>query len=102
MNGITAKKAGRALLYIFLIAIGAMFLAPIIIVLYNSFKGKLFISDDPFAFPNAETFSGIENYVNGIEKTRRFRLVAVYNGVLGCGNSPFHVHDGVVHCQSEE
>ena len=54
MNGITAKKAGRVLLYIFLIAISAAFLAPIIIVLYNSFKGKFFISDDPFALPNAE------------------------------------------------
>ena len=66
MNGITAKKAGRVLLYIFLIAISAAFLAPIIIVLYNSFKGKFFISDDPFALPNAETFSGIENYIGGI------------------------------------
>ncbi len=69
MNGITAKKAGRVLLYIFLITISAAFLAPIIIVLYNSFKGKFFISDDPFALPNAETFSGIENYIGGIEKT---------------------------------
>ena len=39
------------------------------IVLYNSFKGKFYISDDPFALPNAETFSGIENYISGIEKT---------------------------------
>ena len=69
MNGITAKKSGRVLLYIFLIATGAAFLAPIIIVFYNSFKGKLYISDDPFALPNAETFSGIENYIGGIEKT---------------------------------
>ena len=69
MNGITAKKAGRVLLYIFLITTSAAFLAPIIIVLYNSFKGKFFISDDPFALPNAETFSGIENYIGGIEKT---------------------------------
>lgn len=69
MSGITAKKSGRVFLYIFLIATGAAFLAPIIIVLYNSFKGKLYISDDPFALPNAETFSGIENYIGGIEKT---------------------------------
>ena len=69
MNVITAKKSGRVLLYIFLIATGAAFLAPIIIVFYNSFKGKLYISDDPFALPNAETFSGIENYIGGIEKT---------------------------------
>ena len=69
MNGITAKKINETILYVLLIAAGIAFLAPIIIVLYNSFKGKLYISDDPFALPNAETFSGIENYIGGIEKT---------------------------------
>lgn len=69
MNGITAKKIIETILYVLLIAVGIAFLAPIIIVLYNSFKGKLYISDDPFALPNAETFSGIENYIGGIEKT---------------------------------
>lgn len=52
-----------------LIVISIFFLAPIIIVFYNSFKGKFFISDSPFAFPNAETFSGLKNYIDGIEKT---------------------------------
>ena len=69
MNSITAKNIIKTLLYLLLIGIGLAFLAPIIIVLYNSFKGKFYISDDPFALPNAETFSGIENYIAGIEKT---------------------------------
>ncbi|MGN0548326.1 MAG: carbohydrate ABC transporter permease [Acutalibacteraceae bacterium] len=69
MNSITAKNIIKTLLYLLLIGIGLTFLAPIIIVLYNSFKGKFYISDDPFALPNAETFSGIENYIAGIEKT---------------------------------
>lgn len=69
MNSITAKNIIKTLLYLLLIGIGLAFLAPIIIVLYNSFKGKFYISDDPFALPNAETFSGIENYISGIEKT---------------------------------
>ena len=69
MNSITAKNIIKKLLYLLLIGIGLAFLAPIIIVLYNSFKGKFYISDDPFALPNAETFSGIENYIAGIEKT---------------------------------
>ena len=64
-----AKNIIKTLLYLLLIGIGLTFLAPIIIVLYNSFKGKFYISDDPFALPNAETFSGIENYIAGIEKT---------------------------------
>ena len=69
MNSVTAKNIIKTLLYLLLIGIGLTFLAPIIIVLYNSFKGKFYISDDPFALPNAETFSGIENYISGIEKT---------------------------------
>ena len=69
MNSVTAKNIIKTLLYLLLIGIGLAFLAPIIIVLYNSFKGKFYISDDPFALPNAETFSGIENYISGIEKT---------------------------------
>lgn len=69
MNSLTAKNIIKTLLYLLLIGIGLTFLAPIIIVLYNSFKGKFYISDDPFALPNAETFSGIENYIAGIEKT---------------------------------
>ena len=69
MNSITAKNIIKTLLYLLLIGIGLTFLAPIIIVLYNSFRGKFYIGDDPFALPNAETFSGIENYISGIEKT---------------------------------
>ncbi|MEG0712179.1 MAG: carbohydrate ABC transporter permease, partial [Niameybacter sp.] len=46
-----------------------LFIAPIFIVLMNSFKGKFFISDLPFQFPNGETFVGIGNYITGITKT---------------------------------
>ena len=45
------------------------FLFPIFLVLMNSFKNKLYISDAPFALPNSDTFSGMYNYVNGIQKT---------------------------------
>ena len=46
-----------------------VFLAPIIFIVINSFKGKFFISDNPFSFPTKETFVGITNYINGLEKT---------------------------------
>ena len=46
-----------------------LFLTPILIVLMNSFKGRFFIADAPFAFPTAETFVGIKNYGSGLEKT---------------------------------
>jgi raffinose/stachyose/melibiose transport system permease protein len=34
----------------------------------NSFKGRFFISDAPFALPDAQTFIGLKNYFNGVEK----------------------------------
>lgn len=55
--------------YLFLIGICCLFLAPILIVLINSFKSRFYVSDDPFSFPDKETFAGIENYIEGINKT---------------------------------
>lgn len=57
------------LLFIFLSALTILFLMPIFIVLMNSFKGQFFISDVPFKLPDAQTFAGISNYVNGVKKT---------------------------------
>ena len=55
--------------FIFLCILAVLFLAPILIVLMNSFKGRFFISDTPFALPDSQTFTGIKNYFSGIEKT---------------------------------
>lgn len=63
------KKKNNVLLYLILIILSIVFLAPIFTVLYNSFKGKLYISRSPFALPNSTSFSGLANYVNGIDKT---------------------------------
>jgi len=49
--------------------LAVLYLAPILIVLFNSFKGRFFISDAPFALPTAQTFVGLQNYVSGIAKT---------------------------------
>ena len=52
------------------------FLAPIFIVLMNSFKGQFYIADSPFSFPTftagvegkPQTFVGLQNYISGQEK----------------------------------
>lgn len=62
------RKTVDALLIILLLALTFLFIAPIVIVLMNSFKGQFFITDEPFALPSAETFVGFENYFAGIEK----------------------------------
>lgn len=46
-----------------------LFLAPILIVLMNSFKGRFFIADAPFALPNDQTFVALTNYTAGLAKT---------------------------------
>jgi raffinose/stachyose/melibiose transport system permease protein len=57
------------ILFIFLLILAALFLAPIFIVFMNSFKGRFFISDTPFALPDAQTFIGLKNYTSGLAKT---------------------------------
>jgi raffinose/stachyose/melibiose transport system permease protein len=55
--------------FIFLFILAILFLVPIFIVLMNSFKGRFFISDAPFALPNSQTFVGLKNYTVGLAKT---------------------------------
>ncbi len=54
---------------IVLTILSIVFIYPIILVLLNSFKSKLYISDQPFALPSGETFVGLKNYIDGIAKT---------------------------------
>lgn len=68
----TKKKTSNVIIFCILCVLVVAFLTPIFFVLINSFKGKLFISNNPFALPTAETFVGLTNYVNGIEKTGFF------------------------------
>ncbi len=68
----TAKRF-NTILFVFLLILFFLFLIPILLVLMNSFKGQLFISNAPFALPDVTTFSGIDNYVNGVQKIDFFR-----------------------------
>ncbi len=63
-----SRRTGM-ILTVVLTVLAVIFIFPIFLVLMNSFKNKLYISDAPFAFPTAETFSGISNYIEGINKT---------------------------------
>ncbi len=48
--------------------LAVLFIAPIVIVFMNSFKTKFNILSSPFQFPNEESFSGLENYINGMNQ----------------------------------
>jgi raffinose/stachyose/melibiose transport system permease protein len=66
------KKRLNNLIFVFMLILSIIFLSPIFIVLINSFKAKFYISDAPFTLPTSDTFSGIENYTNGVEKINFF------------------------------
>lgn len=63
------KKQKRNVLPIAVLSvISVLFILPIFIVAFNSFKSKLFINSEPFMFPSAESFVGLNNYIEGIQK----------------------------------
>ncbi|SFJ73946.1 raffinose/stachyose/melibiose transport system permease protein [Terrisporobacter glycolicus] len=69
-NAVPTKKGrGNSITFLILCALVVVFLAPILFIVINSFKGKFFISDNPFSIPTPETFVGITNYINGLERT---------------------------------
>lgn len=53
---------------IILTVMAAMFIAPILLVIMNSFKAKNYLGTEPFAFPNAQSFVGFDNYIEGAQK----------------------------------
>lgn len=52
-------------LYALLLVLAIIFISPIVIVAYNSFKGKLYIMSSPFSFPDSQTFDST-NYLRGV------------------------------------
>lgn len=68
----TKTKRIDIFFYILLTILTVVFIAPVLIVLMNSFKGQFYISDAPFELPSSETFAGLSNYVNGLRKTGFF------------------------------
>ncbi|MBS4968747.1 MAG: carbohydrate ABC transporter permease [Lachnospiraceae bacterium] len=50
------------------IVLGVIYILPILVVLMNSFKKKIFINKEPFTLPTEQTWNGIENYVTAIDK----------------------------------
>ena len=48
--------------------LGLIYITPILIVLMNSFKKKVYINKEPFTLPTEKTLNGFENYITAIEK----------------------------------
>ena len=58
---------------VFFSLVSLAYIFPILLVFLNSFKKKAYISREPFGIPMGKQFVGLDNYVNGIEKTDFFQ-----------------------------
>lgn len=67
VSGARQSKNPMVLTVIFSI-ISLLYVFPIALIVFNSFKKKVFINGRPFELPNAKSFVGFENYISGIEK----------------------------------
>ena len=66
------KEARNTMLTVIFSVLSVLWLCPIALVVLNSFKKKAYISRKPFAIPTDKMFVGLDNYINGIEKTGFF------------------------------
>ncbi len=60
------SRTVSVLLTLLLAVLALVFLIPVVLVLINSFKSRLYISADPFSLPTGETFVGFSNYLTGL------------------------------------
>ena len=67
-----SKRVGNNVIFFVLLTLSVLFLVPIIIVVINSFKSRIYISSQPLKLPNAETFVALENYINGVTSSDFF------------------------------
>ena len=65
--------------------VSVLYLAPLFIVLINSFKKKAFINLEPFKLPTEKNFIGLENFTNAIENYD-FLMAVVWNLVMTVGS----------------
>lgn len=66
------SKIASKIEFIILLILSVLFVLPVLIVLMNSFKGKLIISSKPFAFPDHTSFVGFSNFQTGIRDINFF------------------------------
>ncbi len=66
MENSLRKSVSKFVTFAVLILLTLVFIFPILLVLMNSFKSRLYVSTQPFAWPSGNMFVGLENYINGL------------------------------------
>ena len=64
-----SRKLTGWLITALLCLLAVVFLLPVVLVLINSFKSRLYITATPFSLPDATTFVGLENYLTGLRSS---------------------------------
>jgi raffinose/stachyose/melibiose transport system permease protein len=78
------EKVFKTIGFCALLVLALIYLVPLALILVNSLKSNLFISSDPFALPNAETFAAQDNYVGGVERTGFFAAAGLSLFITVC------------------
>ena len=60
------EERGKMVLTIIFTVICIAYIMPILIVLVNSFKSNAAVNTETFAFPDANSFAGFQNYIKGM------------------------------------
>ena len=75
------KKGSSALTAVFAV-VCIVYVMPILLVLMNSFKNNNAINSETFAFPNEETFVGIDNFIKGMTFGNYPFMQSVFNSLV--------------------
>ena len=64
-----SRKLTGWLITALLCLLAVVFLLPVVLVVINSFKSRLYITASPFSLPDATTFVGLQNYLTGLRSS---------------------------------
>ena len=90
------KKKANIFIYVILGILTVVVLYPLYFIVLNSFKGKFYISKQPFELPKGELFAGLTNYTNGLEQTgpiEASRMVLFHNNRFRGTDHLFYIDD---------
>ena len=60
------EKLGKTITTIAFAILSVIYVFPVLMVVINTFKQNTFVKTDTFAFPNAESFARIDNFITGM------------------------------------
>lgn len=81
------------------------YVAPIVVVLFNSFKKKAFINLEPFKLPTEQTWTGLDNYTTAIDQYWLFGggwLDGIHHRGLCAGDPALYLHVRLVYYPGEK